>query len=78
MDKKVLYVIGGLLLILILTNPTMNTFKEKIGIPDKVATVSRTNYFLFSTYKETVSINGTTSNLNYFGFLTIFLIYSHG
>jgi hypothetical protein len=78
MDKKVLYVFGGLLLILILTNPTMNTFKEKIGIPDKIATVNRTNYFLFSTYKETVSINGMTSSHNYLGFLTIFLMYGRG
>jgi hypothetical protein len=50
MKKKVLYIIGGALLILIITNPTYKDFKEYLWLNNRAHARRINNFFFCSIY----------------------------
>jgi len=51
MKKKILYVIGGFLLILIVTNPSYKDFKEHLSLAGDDYPKRTNNFFVCSTYR---------------------------
>lgn len=51
--KKVWIVVGVIVLILIITNPTPKEFKEYMGYPDNSLSIKRAyNFIIFSIYTD--------------------------
>ncbi len=74
--KKRYLILAGFILLLIVTNPSKDRFKNTIGISRHTEFFVRHNYLVFSTFEQTTFMEGNYHELNYFGCLTTFWIYS--
>jgi hypothetical protein len=70
--KKVLYIIAATVLVFAVTNPGVSNFQAKFGTT-RNGDVERTNYILFSIFKQDFLISGETYNLRYIGLLGFFI-----
>ncbi|HCN82948.1 MAG TPA: hypothetical protein DIT07_04910 [Sphingobacteriaceae bacterium] len=73
--KKGYYFLIGLVLLLLFTNPSLDNFKREFSVSNESEIIIRHNHFLFNTYNQKITIEGEDYKLNYFGFLTTFLVY---
>ena len=76
------YIVAILLLLLVITNPSVDALKDHIGKKSKNDDVTRTfNFFFFSFYEDTFETFRITDRNIYFGFLGNFILvrrtYSH-
>lgn len=67
MKKKVLYVAGAILILLIVTNPSMQSFKEFLGKNTYHGLSRKTNFFVFSSFSN--------EGINYIGVFGNFIHY---
>ena len=62
MKKKVLYLLGGITMLFIITNPSINSFKEHLGKTSANGMSRKYNFFLFSIYRAHYDYLGIAGN----------------
>ncbi len=82
MKTRTKYIIALVLLVLVITNPSVDALKDHLGKKAQKDDVSRTcNFFIFSFYEDTFETFRVTDRNIYFGILGNFFLvrrtYSH-
>ena len=69
------YIVAILLLLLVITNPSVDALKDHIGKKSKNDDVTRTyNFFIFSFYEDSFDTFRVTDRNVYFGILGNFIL----
>ena len=60
--KTILFIIGGILVILIVTNPSVSAFKDHLGAPSTLGMERKYNFFVCSIFRYDTEYIGVLGN----------------